>query len=167
MNRYIIYVAESPKQSLAEYLYLGTFGETPKASRPIVIIYDIENLTFKAIETIPEHYSVGEISWKTDSSGIIGTAWGNHPFPMGCPGCANRKSQVFSADLHKTSALVHDHFLLLTPEDKHAASPRLIGNVITYFENCLSTSDGYLIPGPQEKSRKILILHQLAHVHVT
>ena len=75
--------------------------------------------------------------------------------------CANRKSQVFSADLLKTSTLVHDHFLLLTPEDKHAASPRLIGNVITYFDNCLSTSDGYLIPGPQEKSRKILILHQL------
>ena len=69
--RYLLYVAESPKQSLVEYLYLGTFGETPKASRPIVIIYDVENLTFAAIETIPEHYSVGEITWKSDSSGII------------------------------------------------------------------------------------------------
>ena len=72
LYRYILYVAESPKQSLVEYLYLGTFGEMPKASRPIVIIYDIENLTFKPIETIPEHYTAGEISWKADSSGIIG-----------------------------------------------------------------------------------------------
>ena len=132
---------------MVEYLYLGSFGETPKASRPIVIIYDIENLTFAAIETIPEHYSVGEISWKYDSSGIIGVAWGNHPFPMGCPGCANRKSQVFSADLIKTSGLVQDHFMLLTPENRHAASPRILGDSIIYFDNSLSTSDGVLLPG--------------------
>ena len=132
---------------MVEYLYLGSFGETPKASRPIVIIYDIENLTFAAIETIPEHYSVGEISWKSDSSGIIGVAWGNHPFPMGCPGCANRKSQVFSADLIKTSGLVQDHFMLLTPENRHAASPRILDDSIIYFDNSLSTSDGVLLPG--------------------
>lgn len=155
--RHILYVAESPKQSLADYLFLGTFGETPKATRPIVIIYDIETLTFKALETIPEHYSAGQIIWKPDSSGIIGVAWGNHPFPMGCPGCANRQSQVFSADLIKTSDLVHDHFLLLSPIERHAISPRLIGDYIVYFDNSLSTYPyEYLVPGPQDKSRHLM-----------
>ena len=66
----------------------------------------------------------------------IGTAWVNHPFPMGCPSCANRKSQVFSADLFKTSTLVQDNFFLLTPENRHVASPRLVGdNLIVYFDN--------------------------------
>ena len=80
---------------MAQYLYLGNFGETPKgASRPIVILYDIEKVTFTPLKTIPEFYSAGEISWKLDSSGILGVAWPNYPYPTGCPHCANRKSQV-------------------------------------------------------------------------
>jgi hypothetical protein len=103
--RYLLYVAESPANPLAKYLYLGTFGESPKASRPIVILYDVQNLAFSPLETIPPFYSAGDISWKPDSSGIVGLAWWNHPFPMGCPGCANRRSQVRS--------MIFDKFILL------------------------------------------------------
>ena len=93
--RKLLYVAESPIKPMAQYLYLGNFGETPKgASRPIVILYDIEKVTFTPLKTIPEFYSAGEISWKLDSSGILGVAWPNYPYPTGCPHCANRKSQV-------------------------------------------------------------------------
>ena len=94
-SRLLLYVAESPVNLLAKFLYLGTFGETPKgASRPIVILYDVEKVTFTPLKTIPEFYSAGEISWKSDSSGILGVAWPNYPYPAGCPSCANRKSQV-------------------------------------------------------------------------
>ena len=145
---------------MAKYLFLGTFGETPKgASRPIVILYDIETLTFSHLKTVPEFYSVGEISWKFDSSGIIGVAWPNHPFPLGCPHCANRKSQLFSADLVKNSSLVEDHFSLMSPaENHHISSPRLTpdGASIVYFDNLLMTSDGFLRPGPQDQSRKLV-----------
>lgn len=46
---------------------------------------------------------------------------------------------------------------MLTPEDRHAASPRLTndGLTIVYFDNELSTGDRYLVPGPQNKSRKL------------
>jgi len=28
----------------------------------------------------------GQLSWRPDSSGIVGVGWQNHPFPSGCPG---------------------------------------------------------------------------------
>ena len=94
-SRHLLYVAESPENPLAKFLYLGTFGETPKeATRPIVILYDVEKVTFTPLKTIPEFYSAGEISWMPDSSGILGVVWPNYPYPAGCPHCANRKSQV-------------------------------------------------------------------------
>ena len=93
-GKLIMYVAEAPVNSRAQFLYLGTFGESQRVSRPKVFLYNVENQTFKMLETIPDFYSAGELSWRSDSSGIVGTVWGNHPFPMGCPGCANRKSQV-------------------------------------------------------------------------
>ena len=94
-SRQLLYVAESPENPLAKFLYLGTFGETPKeATRPIVILYDVEKVTFTPLKTIPEFYSAGEISWMPDSSGILGVVWPNYPYPAGCPHCANRKSQV-------------------------------------------------------------------------
>ena len=92
-----MYVAESPINPLANFLYLGTFGENPRGtSRPIVILYDVEKLTFAPLKTIPEFYSAGEISWKPDSADILGVVWPNYPYPSGCPHCANRKSQVKS-----------------------------------------------------------------------
>lgn len=95
--RKLLYVAESAQNPLAKYLYLGSFGKLPQeATRPTVILYDVETLTFATLKTIPEFYSAGEISWKKDSSGIIGVVWPNHPFPLGCAHCANRKSQVIS-----------------------------------------------------------------------
>ena len=89
-----MYVAEAPVKSMAQFLYLGTFGESQRVSRPKVFFYHIENQSFHELKTIPDFYSAGELSWRSDGSGIIGVVWGNHPFPMGCPGCANRKSQV-------------------------------------------------------------------------
>ena len=61
----------------------------------------------------------------------------------------------------KTSVLVEDHFSLLSPENRHAASPRLTpdGQTVVYFDNPLSTSNGYLIPGPQDKSRRLMKLN--------
>ena len=94
--RHLLFVAESPEDPIAKFLFLGNFGETPRgASRPIVILYDVEKLTFAALQTIPENFSAGEISWLPNDSGILGVVWPNHPFPLGCPHCANRKSQVF------------------------------------------------------------------------
>ena len=94
-SRHLLYVAESPENPLAKFLYLGTFGETPKeATRPIVILYDVEKVTFTPLKTIPEFYSAGDIIWMPDSSGILGVVWPNYPYPAGCPHCANRKSQV-------------------------------------------------------------------------
>ena len=95
--RKLLYVAEGPINPLANFLYLGTFGENPRGtSRPIVILYDVEKLTFAPLKTIPEFFSAGEISWKPDSAGILGVIWPNYPYPSGCPHCANRKSQVKS-----------------------------------------------------------------------
>ena len=94
-SRHLLYVAESPENPLAKFLYLGTFGETPKeATRPIIILYDVEKVAFTPLKTIPEYYSAGEISWMPGSSGILGVVWPNYPYPAGCPHCANRKSQV-------------------------------------------------------------------------
>ena len=90
----ILYSAEAPANPMAQYLYLGSYGESQRVSRPKVFLYDVEKQTILALETIPDFYSAGELSWKVDGSGIIGTVWSNHPFPMGCPACANRKSQV-------------------------------------------------------------------------
>ena len=99
-SRHLLYVAESPGNPLAKFLYLGTFGETPKeATRPIVILYDVEKVTFTPLKTIPEFYSAGEISWMPNSSGILGVVWPNYPYPAGCPHCANRKSQVHTIKL--------------------------------------------------------------------
>jgi hypothetical protein len=58
----------------------------------------------------------------------------------------------------KTSALVEEHFFLLTPENRHAASPRLAPDegTVVYFDNPLSTSFGYLLPGPQDMSRRLI-----------
>ena len=58
----------------------------------------------------------------------------------------------------KTSALVEEHFFLLTPENRHAASPRLApgDETVVYFDNPLSTSFGYLLPGPQDMSRRLI-----------
>ena len=89
-----MYVAETPLDNLVQYLYMGTFGESSKATRPIVILYDIPELEFHIVDTIPEFYSAGNLIWRHDNSGIIGTVWWNHPFPLGCPSCTNRKSQV-------------------------------------------------------------------------
>ena len=65
---------------------------------------------------------------------------------------------MFLADINKSSALVEDHFSLLSPENRHAASPRLTPDqeTVVYFDNPLSTSYGYLIPGPQEMSRRLI-----------
>ena len=61
----------------------------------------------------------------------------------------------------KTSVLVEDHFSLLSPENRHAASPRLTpdGQTVVYFDNPLGTANGFLIPGPQDKSRRLMKLN--------
>ena len=53
---------------------------------------------------------------------------------------------------------MEDHFSILTPENRHAASPRLAPDqeTVVYFDNPLSTSYGYLIPGPQDMSRRLI-----------
>ena len=58
----------------------------------------------------------------------------------------------------KTSALVEEHFFLLTPENRHAALPRFAPDeeTVVYFDNPLSTSFGYLLPGPQDMSRRLI-----------
>ena len=50
---------------------------------------------------------------------------------------------------------------MLTPVSRHAASPRLTpdGLTIVYFCNSLSTSNGYLFPGPQDQSRRLMKLN--------
>ena len=65
---------------------------------------------------------------------------------------------MFHADIEKIGPLVEDHFSILTPENRHAASPRLAPDqeTIVYFDNSLSTSHGYLIPGPQDMSRRLI-----------
>ena len=54
--------------------------------------------------------------------------------------------------------MVEEHFFLLTPENRHAASPRLAPDegTVVYFDNPLSTSFGYLLPGPQDMSRRLI-----------
>ena len=53
---------------------------------------------------------------------------------------------------------MEDHFSLLTPEDRHAASPRLASdqNTVVYFDNPLNTPSGFLMPGPQDMSRNLV-----------
>ena len=65
---------------------------------------------------------------------------------------------MFHADIEKIGPLVEDHFSILTPENRHAASPRLAPDqeTVVYFDNPLSTSHGYLIPGPQDMSRRLI-----------
>ena len=89
-----MYVAEELVNAKTRYLYQGNFGEFTRAIRPVIILYDIEKLKFHVIKQIPVSLTPGQISWRPDSRGIIGVVWSNHPFPMGCPGCANRASQV-------------------------------------------------------------------------
>ncbi len=105
-SRYLMYVAESPENLLMKYLYMGTFGETSRATRPVIVIYEIATLKFEVVDTIPQFYSPGSTIWKHDSNGIIGTVWWNNPYPMGCPSCTNRKSQVTEiATKHTSEAL--------------------------------------------------------------
>ena len=56
---------------MAQYLYLGSYGESQRVSRPKVFIYNVEKQTFQGLETIPDFYSAGELSWKVDGSGIV------------------------------------------------------------------------------------------------
>ena len=53
---------------------------------------------------------------------------------------------------------MEDHFSLLTPENRHAASPRFVPDqeTVVYFDNPLSTPSGFLMPGPQDMSRNLV-----------
>jgi hypothetical protein len=79
----------------------------------------VATLKFSTIDHIPSYYSVGQLTWKPDSLGLVGVAWYNHPFPMACPACSNRNSKIF------TTNLLDRRFLLLTSSDLHVYAPRL------------------------------------------
>lgn len=84
---YLMYMAEQLYELKDRYVYRGTFGSTvDHAVRPIVILYEISSLTFHTVDHVPMNYTLGQLSWKADSSGLVGVAWPSHPFPMTCPG---------------------------------------------------------------------------------
>jgi len=159
-GNYVMYVAESLEDSKQKYVYQGDFGETVEfATRPIVVYYNVAKNSFETISHIPEMFSVGQISWRPDSKGIIGVYWYNHPFPMACPDCSNRDSKVFTTDLVDGAR----KFLTLTPSNLHVYAPRLTpdGETLLYFANDLTTYDedhhgSYIVPGPQRISQRLM-----------
>ena len=103
---------------------------------------------------------MGQLTWKPDSTGLVGVAWYNHPFPMACPDCTNRNSKIFTTNLVDTS---DRKFLLLTGDNLHVYAPRLTpdGQTLVYFENDLRThgedlSGLYIMPGTQRVSRRLM-----------
>ena len=102
-------------------------------------VLQVSTLKFSTINQIPTYYSVGQLTWKPDSLGLVGVAWYNHPFPMACPACTNRNSKIFTTNLAEGS---DRKFLTLTSNDLHVYAPRLTpdGKTLIYFENDLVIS---------------------------
>ena len=55
----------------------------------------------------------------------------------------------------------NEGFWLLSPQHHHADSPRLAkdGKTVVFLDNPVSTSDGSLVPGPQDMSRRLMKLN--------
>lgn len=80
-------MAEKRHDKQNRFVYKGNFGETvDNAVRPIAILYEISSLSFHTLDHMPANFSVGQLSWRADSSGLVGVAWRSEPFPQACPG---------------------------------------------------------------------------------
>ena len=70
-----MYVAESTPDPQQQFYYEGTALATAPiiGVRPIIVLYHIESQEFQTAAQIPEQFSPGNLVWKPDSSGVVGS----------------------------------------------------------------------------------------------
>ena len=57
--------------------------------------FQVENVQFRELNSVPNNLSPGQLSWHPDSQHIIGVAWSNQPWAKLYPESANRDTALF------------------------------------------------------------------------
>ena len=57
--------------------------------------FQVENVQFRELNSVPNNLSPGQLSWHPDSKHIIGVAWSNQPWAKLYPESANRDTALF------------------------------------------------------------------------